>query len=238
MIRIVNVTKKYNSLTVFRTLSMGIEKEKITVILGGSGVGKSTLLNMIAGTDTDFEGLIGNLPERISYCFQEERLLPWKSVRENIEFVLEKRNIDNKRIEELMKLMGIYELSQKRVTKISGGQMQRTAICRALAYDSEMIFLDEPFKSLDISLRYKIIKDFAAALGREKRGVVLVTHNIDEALLLGDIVYIFAGTPAEIDGIIEIDIPKNERNFENEKLLKYEKEIYRILFKENIKHIF
>lgn len=234
MIKIKNLNKKYGENIVFENLSIDIEKHETTVILGGSGVGKSTLLNIMAGTDKDYEGMVGNLPDKISYCFQEDRLLPWKTVRGNIEFVLDKKNRNPEKIDNVMKLMGIYNLADKNVSKISGGQMQRAAICRALVYESEMIFLDEPFKSLDISLKYNIMKDFGKALGNEKRGVILVTHNIDEALLLADRIFIFNGSPVKIEGIIDIEVPKPERRLENKKILEHEKEIYSIIFRDNI----
>ena len=232
MIKIRNLNKKYGNHTVFEDFSIDIEKNETTVILGGSGVGKSTLLNIIAKTDTDYDGMVGNLPNRISYCFQEDRLLKWKTVIENIEFVLNKNEIKKEKIENIMSIMGIKEIADKNVTKISGGQMQRVAISRALAYESEMIFLDEPFKSLDMSLKYAIIRDFAKALGSEKRGVILVTHNIDEALLLADTIFILGGSPAKIDGIIDIDIPKKERKMNDKRIMKYENEIYSIIFNE------
>ena len=232
MIKIRNLNKKYGNHTVFEDFSIDIEKNETTVILGGSGVGKSTLLNIIAKTDTDYDGMVGNLPNRISYCFQEDRLLKWKTVIENIEFVLNKNEIKKEKIENIMSIMGIKEIADKNVTKISGGQLQRVAISRALAYESEMIFLDEPFKSLDMSLKYAIIRDFAKALGSEKRGVILVTHNIDEALLLADTIFILGGNPAKIDGIIDIDIPKKERKMNDKRIMKYENEIYSIIFNE------
>lgn len=230
MIKIRNLNKKYGDNVIFRDFSIDIEKDETTVILGGSGVGKSTLLNIIAKTDTDYDGMVGNLPKIISYCFQEDRLLKWKTVLENIEFVLDKKEINRDKIENIMTIMGIRNIAHKNVMKISGGQMQRTAIARALVYESEMIFLDEPFKSLDLSLKYSIMKDFEKALGNEKRGVILVTHNIDEALLLGDRIFVLGGNPAEITGIVDINIPKKERRMEDKKILEYEKEIYSIIF--------
>lgn len=182
MIELVNVSKKYANTPVYENFSLEIEEGKITCLLGASGCGKTTLLNMLAGL-TPYEGRIGNVPERISYIFQEERLLPNLTVRQNVALVLGK-NADGKKISEMLEKVELSGKEDAYPAELSGGQAQRVSIARAFAYPSGLILMDEPFSSLDTALKIRLIDVFCRLWREEKRTAVFVTHDAEEAYML------------------------------------------------------
>ncbi len=182
MIKLKNITKSYSDRKIFENFSIDFKENKITCILGKSGVGKTTLLNMISGI-TDYDGII--LKEgRISYIFQEARLLPHKTVKENILFT--SPNLEDNKIEEMLNILKINDKANILVSKLSGGEAQRVSIARAFLYEPNIILMDEPFCSLDIKMKYELISYFSNIWNKNKKTVILVTHDIDEALLLAD----------------------------------------------------
>lgn len=182
MIELVNVSKKYANTPVYENFSLEIEEGKITCLLGASGCGKTTLLNMLAGL-TPYEGRIGNVPERISYIFQEERLLPNLTVKQNVALVLGK-NADGKKISEMLEKVELSGKEDAYPAELSGGQAQRVSIARAFAYPSGLILMDEPFSSLDTALKIRLIDVFCRLWQEEKRTAVFVTHDAEEAYML------------------------------------------------------
>lgn len=182
MIELVNVSKKYANTPVYENFSLEIEEGKITCLLGASGCGKTTLLNMLAGL-TPYEGRIGNVPERISYIFQEERLVPNLTVRQNVALVLGK-NSDGKKISEMLEKVELSGKEDAYPAELSGGQAQRVSIARAFAYPSGLILMDEPFSSLDTALKIRLIEVFCRLWQEEKRTAVFVTHDAEEAYML------------------------------------------------------
>lgn len=182
MIELVNVSKKYANTPVYENFSLEIEEGKITCLLGASGCGKTTLLNMLAGL-TPYEGKIGNVPERISYIFQEERLLPNLTVKQNVALVLGK-NADGKKISEILEKVELSGKEDAYPAELSGGQAQRVSIARAFAYPSGLILMDEPFSSLDTALKIRLIDVFCRLWQEEKRTAVFVTHDAEEAYML------------------------------------------------------
>lgn len=182
MIELVNVSKKYANTPVYENFSLEIEEGKITCLLGASGCGKTTLLNMLAGL-TPYEGRIGNVPERISYIFQEERLLPNLTVKQNVALVLGK-NADGKKISEMLEKVELSGKEDAYPAELSGGQAQRVSVARAFAYPSGLILMDEPFSSLDTALKIRLIDVFCRLWQEEKRTAVFVTHDAEEAYML------------------------------------------------------
>ncbi len=224
MIKINNLKKYYENLKVLDSISFNIDKRKNTVIIGPSGCGKTTLLNIISGLDRSFKGDIKQNYNKIGYVFQEDRLLNWKNVRENIEIVRDKQ--DEKLLKHILKILEIYNLIDKKVTDLSGGQRQRVSIARAFYYNPEIILLDEPFKSLDIYLKKKIYEDILKLKIETQKTIIMVTHDIREALLLADNIFILSSLPSKIIKKINIDIPYKERSLDDERLFKYERDIY------------
>ena len=224
MIEISNLEKYYEKLKVLDNISFNIDKKKNTVIIGPSGCGKTTLLNIISGVDESYKGDLKLNYNKIGYVFQEDRLLNWKNVRKNIEIVRNEQ--DENLLKHILKILEIDDLINKKVTDLSGGQRQRVSIARAFYYDPEIILLDEPFKSLDIYLKKKIYEDILELKMETGKTLIMVTHDIREALLLADNIFILSSLPSKIIKKINIDIPYKERSLDDEKLFKYEKDIY------------
>lgn len=176
------VSKIYAQTTVYDNFSLSLEEGKITCLLGPSGCGKTTLLNMLAGL-TPYEGTIENVPPRISYIFQEERLLPNLTVRQNVALVLGK-NTDARRVDAYLEKAELLEKANAYPAELSGGQAQRVSIARAFAYPSDLILMDEPFSSLDTALKIRLIRVFCDLWREERRTAVFVTHDAEEAYML------------------------------------------------------
>ena len=196
-----NVYKSFDGLEIFSDFSISFAKNRINCILGPSGCGKSTLLNMLAGTLDADKGETGGLQTRISYVFQEPRLLPWKTVRKNIEFVLKdhlKEQEVKDRTEKYLEIVELTKFANYYLSRLSGGMKQRVSLARAFSYDSELILMDEPFTSLDYKLKKTVINAFMRLWEEDKRTVVYVTHDIDEAVELGDNIYLFSVPPVKI----------------------------------------
>lgn len=220
--KIKNINKSYNNLKILEDISIDFDENKTTCILGESGVGKTTLLNIIAGiTEKDSGEIIGFNNQDISFVFQEDRLIPWKNIEDNIAFVLEKNmsKLEAKRtIDKYLKLVNLEEYKNYYPKELSGGMRQRISILRAFVYPSNILIMDEPFKSLDINNKQIVIDLFKKLRIVEKKTCILVTHDIEEALTLGDKIVIFSNKPTKIKEIIHNNFLLDNDNQEKIKL--------------------
>ena len=189
MIEISNLSKHFfigeRRIDVLRELNLSIKKDKITVILGRSGCGKTTLLRLIAGLESVSQGEIKFKEQaKIGFVFQEARLMPFLNVYENIVFVLKKQEIEAEKIDSLISMIGLNDFKFAAVSQLSGGMSSRVSLARVLAYEANLILMDEPFAALDAftraSMQSEILKIQAG------KTILFVTHNIDEALFLAD----------------------------------------------------
>lgn len=180
--------------SVFKNLSLNISSDEITVILGKSGCGKTTLLKILSSLDKISSGEIKYHIENItkipkcSLIFQESRLMPWLTVEENISF---SRKTSVKDISHYLHMMKLEKFKDLYPHQLSGGMAHRVAIARALFFDPEILLMDEPFSSLDYFTREQLQNEIIKIYLKYKKGIVFVTHNIDEALLLGNKVVVF-----------------------------------------------
>lgn len=223
-----NFSFSYPDKEIYKNFNAVFSGGKIYVVLGASGVGKTTLLNALTGL-SGFDGEIENMPKNVSYIFQSDRLVKTISVEKNLDFVL-KNAIPDKTarknaIYDMAKLLEISDVLKRLPTEISGGQAQRVQMARAFLYPSEVMLLDEPFKGLDVSLKTRLIKKFLELWGRDGRTVVLVTHDVYDALLMGDKVFVLSGSPADIVYETELTVEKSERNLTDAAVTKYRDEI-------------
>lgn len=215
IISIKNINKKFNDKVVFENFNIDFYKNQVNCIIGKSGCGKTTLLNIISGViENDNKDLQSIDKESISYIFQDDRLIDWLTVKENITLVI-KRLYDKKKCEKLsnkyLELIGIKEYENYYPQMLSGGLRQRVNIARAFIYPSKFIIMDEPFKSIDIVNKEIIINNFKNILKKEGRTVFFVTHDIDEALLLSDKIYILGDSPVKVKNIFKNEnITKND----------------------------
>jgi len=211
--------KSFGPVELFRNFSVELPENTITCILGPSGCGKTTLLNIIGGIIRPDGGeLTGFDGKKISYIFQDPRLLPWKTAAKNIEFVLDNSispGEKKKSVSELINLVELNGFADYYPHTLSGGMRQRVSIARAFAYKPDMILMDEPFKGLDVKLKTNLIRTISSMWLRDKRTVVFVTHDVDEALLLGNDILVLGQPPAGIVNKVKIDIPVTERNTQN-----------------------
>ena len=178
-IEIKNVSKRFDEQVIFEDFSADIPEKKTTVVVGESGRGKTTLLRMIAGLENHYTGTITNIPPRLTFLFQENALLPWKTVTENIVFpvidILPSKTIADD-LQELLDLTFLTGHEKKFPHELSGGMQRRAALCRALIYPSELFLFDEPFSGLDVVMKNKIVEGVFSRLGSQKT-IILVTHD-------------------------------------------------------------
>lgn len=220
-ISVKNFTCSYEQKTIFDNFDVTFEQGKINVILGGSGVGKTTLLNAIAGIKS-YEGQIEGCEGGVSYIFQKDRLIPSISVYKNLDLILKgvvKDKAERKRmIEQTAVDLEISDVLKSLPSEISGGQAQRVSMARAFLYPSDVMLLDEPFKALDTALKTRLIKQFAALQEKKNKTVVFVTHAIDECLLLADDYFVFDDAPVKIVLQGKINSKKSERKLTDKAL--------------------
>ena len=211
-ISVKNLNKAYGNKEIFKNFNLDLYDDKVNCIIGKSGCGKSTFLNIIAGLMEIQSGEIqGVYHKDISYIFQEDRLIEWLTVKENLELALKKyyeSSIIEEKIDQLLNLVGIYDIKDKYPNSLSGGMKQRVNIARAFGKPSKIILMDEPFKSLDYKLKYTIIDEFKALLSKETRMVILVTHDLDEAIYFQGNIIVFSNKPVEVKGVFNKNLEK------------------------------
>jgi len=200
-------TASGQSVSVLANLSFALEEGETGALIGPSGCGKSTLMRILAGLDRDFEGSV-HLPihGRVGMVFQEPRLLPWRSVEDNVR--LAAPNISETEVAALFAALGLSDHRTHFPGELSVGLARRTALARAFAVRPTLLLLDEPFVSLDAPLARQLQRDLARLV--ESRGMitVLVTHDIDEAIALADRIFVLSARPAHVVGEIEVETPR------------------------------
>jgi len=229
-----DLKKTYGNLPVYENFNLSIHENKITCILGPSGCGKTTLLKLISGiTSMDSGELQGFGDKSISYLFQENRLLPWKTLADNIAFVLKphfpKEEVQ-KKVATYLDLVQLRDFKDYYPHEVSGGMNQRVAIARAFAYPSEILLMDEPFKGLDGKLKQELLEVFVQLWSKDRRTVLYITHDVDEAIMLGDDIYVFSGTPTKVRKNLSISCCKKERLKKKCRLSRYRKELCSEIF--------
>jgi NitT/TauT family transport system ATP-binding protein len=206
MLELKNLGKFYNDQKILEDLNLRIEPGEIFCILGPSGAGKSTLLNIVAGIMDSYDGNMVNYAKRIGYVFQEDRLLPWMNVEDNIKVVNDA--LTHLEISHLLIEMELLNDKDKMPHELSGGMRQRVAIARAFAYKPDLLLLDEPFKSLDYSLKAKMIDALLRLWNETEITVLFVTHDMDEALWTADRIALLAKHPKGLLDIFNIENPR------------------------------
>jgi sulfonate transport system ATP-binding protein len=218
MLVLERVGKTYpNGVHALGGVSLQVELGEIITVIGGSGCGKSTLLRAIGGLDPASEGLIAldgepitSPHEKIGVIFQEPRLLPWLRVADNVGFGLGDRPKAERleRIAAALARVGLAEKAAAWPRELSGGQAQRVAIARALVPRPEVLLLDEPFSALDAFTRADLQRHLLDLWADAKPTLILVTHDVDEAIVLADRVAVMRPRPGRIFDKIDVDLPR------------------------------
>jgi NitT/TauT family transport system ATP-binding protein len=238
-IEVRGLTKVYHSrshadgLLALDSVDLAVGDHEFVCLLGPSGCGKTTVLNVLSGLDQKYGGEVavaGMLVARgtrhrfrVGYVFQEPRLLPWLTVRRNVEFALQSEDIPGnqwrERTDSWLKRVGLLDFADSHPHELSGGMQQRTAIARAFAVDPEILLMDEPFSGLD-ELTARTMRELLLALWLETRKtVIFVTHNCFEACFLADRIVVFSPRPGRIRKEVTIELPR-PRNYEDPRLFE------------------
>lgn len=215
MIELRRVSKQFDSgLLAVSGVDLVVEASEIVAVIGPSGCGKSTVLRLIAGLDSPTRGSVRvaghevDGPDRsVGVVFQEPRLMPWLTVERNVSFGLEHHDGDRRGAEALERV-GLSAFAGSLPKELSGGMAQRTAIARALVTKPPVLLLDEPFSSLDAFTRIDLQEHLLEVWGWYRPTMFLVTHDIDEALILADRVVVFSGSPGTIQAQLTVDLPR------------------------------
>jgi sulfonate transport system ATP-binding protein len=218
MLRIDKVGKQFqNGFIALDEVTLDVRQGEIVSLVGTSGCGKSTLLRIIAGLDRatigqvtlDQEPISAPHPE-IDVIFQEPRLMPWLTVRENVQFGLAQISEGEKqqRTQLILQRVGLAEFAEALPRQLSGGMAQRVAIARALVTQPSILLLDEPFSALDAFIRMKLQEHLLDIWQYDRPTLLLVTHDIEEALVLSDRVIVLRGNPGRIHQEFVLDLPR------------------------------
>ena len=179
MLIIEKLGKRFGEKTVFENLSFICKDVGVTAIMGTSGIGKTTLLNIITGLEKATEGKITSTFSKISYKFQEPRLFEWLTALENVAVVIDNKQEGESIARELLCAVGLSESLDKYPTELSGGMQQRVSLARTLAHGGDLLILDEPFSAVDVETRDVLIS--VVAEYAKSHAVLLVTHSQEEA---------------------------------------------------------
>ncbi|MFD0021202.1 ABC transporter ATP-binding protein [Streptomyces sp. NPDC058382] len=206
------------SFTALGGVSLDIADQEFVTVVGPSGCGKSTLMSMAAGLQEPDSGSVlvdgtpvsGPAPDR-GVIFQQYALFPWLTVRQNVEFGLRIASVPaaerRRRTDLAIGLVGLEEFSEALPKTLSGGMKQRCAIARAYAVDPQVLLMDEPFGALDALTRVQLQDQLLRTWSQEKRTVLFITHDVDEAVYLASRVVVMAARPGRVHRVIDVDLP-------------------------------
>jgi NitT/TauT family transport system ATP-binding protein len=214
-LRVRDLTISYGGEPVLEAVNLTVEEGQFVSLVGPSGSGKSSLLRAVIGLQQPLSGTVEtNLaPAQIGILFQDDALLPWKTARDNVALGLTFNGMERKKAlaeaEAWLERLGLAGLGDRFPRHLSGGQRKRVALAQVLAMKPRLILMDEPFASLDAIVRARVVKDVVALVERERISVLLVTHDLEEALSLSDDVYLLSQGPrAHITEQYPVPIPR------------------------------
>lgn len=227
ILKVENVTKKYQAkngeIEALNNINFEIKEGEFVSLIGPSGCGKSTLLSIIAGLEKKDSGNIfiegeniDGISNKIGYMLQKDSLLEWRTIWNNVTFGLEVRGIKTKEnesyVEDLLRKYKIIDFKDKYPSQLSGGMRQRVALIRTLAIKPKILLLDEAFSALDYQTRIMVTKDIYNILKSENKTVLMVTHDISEAISMSDRIIVLSNRPAKIKNIHTIDFKMENRD--------------------------
>lgn len=227
-IELKNIRKSYavenRKIKVLDGINLQIPERSITVVLGRSGCGKTTLLRLVGGLEVPDAGEIQfDVAHKTAFVFQESRLMPWLNVWDNVIFGVKKQECDNNAIQGIIDMVGLSGFEKAYPNQLSGGMQQRVAIARAFAYRPSFIMMDEPFAALDYFTRDQMQKELLHVQRDRGASILFVTHSIDEALLLGSKIVVIERGQIKAEFIMPED--KRERKLLDVEFIERKKKI-------------
>ena len=246
-----HITKSYGEKQVLNDINFSLKEGELVCLLGVSGVGKTTLFNVLSGLTAPDEGKVllasengfTDITEKngmLSYMLQKDLLLPHMHVVDNVALPLTLKGVPKKKARETaseyFKRFGLDGTQNKYPSQLSGGMRQRAALLRTYLCGNKVALLDEPFSALDTITKASMQEWFLEVMDELKMSTIFITHDIDEAILISDRIYIMSGSPASLTKEFKIDRPKprNQAFTLTEEFLEYKKEIRRLLFVDQI----
>ncbi len=214
-----NLTKKFGDLLVLDDISFQVEKGEFLCIVGPTGCGKTTFLNCLTKIFdiTAGEILVDGKPinckkNNISYILQETSTMDWLTVEQNVAFGLEIKNapkaLIKERVDEMLEIVGLTEYRNYYPRQLSVSMIQRTVIARAFATHPELLLMDEPYGQLDLDLRFKLEDELIKLWEKTKTTVIFITHNVEEAVYLGERIMVLTNKPTKVKEILPCDLPR------------------------------
>jgi NitT/TauT family transport system ATP-binding protein len=195
-VQLSKITKRFGSTVAVKDLTLTLPEQGTVAIMGPSGCGKTTLLQMLAGLQRPNQGMLKCTASSIAYVFQEPRLLPWRTVEDNIKLARNQKTPPSKTAAQWLEAVGLGDCAARYPDELSGGMRQRVAIARALYCESDLLLMDEPFRGLDEATRAKVMELVRNERNAPGKLTLLVTHDKAEALALADSVLLFTEAPA------------------------------------------
>lgn len=241
-LKVTDVTLAFDGRNIIEDINIELHEGELVSLLGASGGGKTTLFNVISGLYTPDKGKVtidGNdvtgKPGHVSYMLQKDLLLPYKTVEDNVALPLivkgEKKKAAREKVSGFFEEFGLEGTQKKYPHQLSGGMRQRAALLRTYMFSKEVALLDEPFSALDTLTKGEMHKWYLEVMDKIKLSTLFITHDIDEAILLSDRIYLLTGVPGKITEEIVISEPRpRNREFTlTEEFLAYKKKILKIL---------
>lgn len=225
---------------VLNDINLNIQKGEFITIVGHSGCGKSTLLKMMCGLVSYEDGTVERNGHAVvgpgpncGMVFQDHRLLPWLKIKSNVGFGLKNLSKEekNEKVQKYIDLVGLHGFENSYPSQLSGGMSQRAAIARGLVNNPTILLLDEPFGALDALTRIQMQKEILRIQKEEGTTMVMVTHDIEEAIVLGNRIVVMSARPGEVKDVIKVDLAARRRNSPDFNLVK--KKIYDYLFEDS-----
>ncbi len=229
ILKIQNLNKTYHTkkkeIHTIDNLNLTINKEDFIAIIGPSGCGKSTILSILSEVDKEYKGkIIKDKNIKIGYMLQNDCLFEWRTILNNCLLSQELKKQNNKKyVINLLEKYGLKEFINTYPSNLSGGMRQRVALIRTLASNPDILLMDEPFSALDYQTRLKVTDDIYKIIKKEKKSVIMVTHNIEEAISMANKIIILTKRPAKIKKVINIELenPSTPINNINDKKFKF-----------------
>lgn len=242
-LQVINITKSFEHEKIIENVSLSLHKNEIVSLLGVSGGGKTTLFNVIAGLSKPDSGSvllddkeITGQPGQISYMLQKDLLLPYRTIQDNVVLPLlmkgKKKKDAREQISPYLERFGLEGTKKKYPHQLSGGMRQRAALLRTYLFSQKIALLDEPFSALDTFTKGDMYQWYLEIMKQIQLSTLFITHDIDEAILLSDRIYLLTGAPGKITSQIVIDEPRPRKKDFNltDEFLAYKREILEKLF--------